>query len=187
MSILRGSVGGREQRQVTKALTCTVGKGAIRRKNEWDSVGRDVWEPPSLRAVSFRIPPLPHTLCNKQQRIRIRQGGGHIRIYLGEKLIQKEPVWHPLTQVLVINIFSVPQRFLLPTWHRSKGQEAHSDPSQGSRARLRYGVLPVCPHCARHSTEDITYPENTSWQLTRWHCPHLTDEEPEAQRGKGLV
>lgn len=42
MSILSGSVGGREQRQVTKALTCTVGKGAIRRKSKWDSVGRDV-------------------------------------------------------------------------------------------------------------------------------------------------
>lgn len=93
----------------------------------------------------------------------------------------------PLDTSVTNKQFSVLQRFLLPTWHRSKGQEAHSDLSQGSRARLRYRVLPVCPHCVRHSIEAITYPENTSWQLTRWHCPHLTDEEPEAQRGKGLV
>lgn len=56
---------------------------------------------------------------------------------------------------------------------------------EGEGPGLRYRVPSICQALCEALNRGH-HPESIPWQLTRWHYLHLTDEEPEAQRGKSL-
>lgn len=91
-----------------------------------------------------------------------------------------------MAQVLATNYVSVLRRSSLPTWAQVPGvRKSTVTCHEGEGPGLRYRVPSICQALCEALNRGH-HPESIPWQLTRWHYLHLTDEEPEAQRGKSL-